>query len=59
MLKLLFWLFIGAAAYLYYRSREANQAKLERELEEERRRQIIVDVEAEEIDLNRRRNEAN
>lgn len=59
MLKLLFWLFIGGAAYLYYRSREANQAKLERELEEERRRQIIVDVEAEEIDLNRRRNEAN
>ena len=59
MLKLLFWLIIGGGAYLYYRTREANQVRLQQELEEERRRQNIVDVEAEEIDLNRRRDEAN
>ena len=59
MLKLLFWLIIGGGAYLYFRTREAHQVRLQQELEEERRRQNIVDVEAEEIDLNRRRDEAN
>ncbi len=57
MLKLVFWLIVIALVYFYYKGRRATAVRRERELNEReenlRHREQIIDIEAEEIKLDR------
>ncbi len=52
MLKVLLWLLIIGGVYTYYKWRAALRARHLAELEEQRRRREIIDIEAEVVDTN-------